>query len=88
MSARRTREQHVVTCAVNALGEVTAALSKKFGEPAAAKFVWRPQTHITIEGDGADTLMKLLTQLDDLDDVQDVYSNEEMSEAELARLSS
>jgi transcriptional/translational regulatory protein YebC/TACO1 len=30
--------------------------------------------------------MKLLTSLDDLDDVQDVYSNEDMSEAEMARI--
>ncbi len=39
-----------------------------------------------IEGDGADLLIKLLTLLDDLDDVQHVYSNEELSEADLARL--
>jgi transcriptional/translational regulatory protein YebC/TACO1 len=31
--------------------------------------------------------MKLLDQLDDLDDVQDVYSNEDISDEELARLS-
>ncbi len=31
--------------------------------------------------------MKLLEQLDDLDDVQNLYSNEDISEAEIARLS-
>jgi transcriptional/translational regulatory protein YebC/TACO1 len=31
--------------------------------------------------------MKLLDQLDDLDDVQDVYSNEDISDEEVARLS-
>jgi transcriptional/translational regulatory protein YebC/TACO1 len=40
-----------------------------------------------IEGEAAETLVKLLTVLDDLDDVQNVYSNEELSEADLARLS-
>ncbi|HRO02290.1 MAG TPA: YebC/PmpR family DNA-binding transcriptional regulator, partial [Terricaulis sp.] len=63
------------------------ALAKKFGDAVSAKFVWRTDIAIPIEGDPAETLMKLITQLDDLDDVQDVYSNEEMSEAELARLS-
>ncbi len=80
-------EQHVLTCEMQALAEAVTQLSKKFGEPASAKFVWRTDIAIPIEGDSADQLMKLLTQLDDLDDVQDVYSNEEMSEEELARLS-
>jgi YebC/PmpR family DNA-binding regulatory protein len=80
-------EQHVVTCEMNALVGVSQALAKKFGDPAAAKFVWRTDMAIPIEGDGAETLMKLLDQLDDLDDVQDVYSNEDISEEELARLS-
>jgi transcriptional/translational regulatory protein YebC/TACO1 len=48
--------------------------------------VWRTDIAIPIEGEAAETLMKLITALDDLDDVQDVYSNEEMSDAELARL--
>jgi hypothetical protein len=59
------------------------ALAKKFGDPASAKFVWRTEIAIPIEGDHAETLMKLLTQLDDLDDVQDVYSNEDISDEEL-----
>ena len=79
-------EEHVLTCSVNALGEATAALNKKFGEPASAKFVWRPKTTAPIEGDPAETLMKLLDTLEDLDDVQNVYSNEEISEEEAARL--
>ncbi|MES1202784.1 MAG: YebC/PmpR family DNA-binding transcriptional regulator [Pseudomonadota bacterium] len=79
-------EEHVVTCSVNALGDATHALNKLFGEPASAKFVWRPKTHVPIEGDAAESLMKLLDTLEDLDDVQNVYSNEDISEAELKRL--
>ena len=75
-----------MTCGVTALGDAVSALSKKFGEPVSAKFVWRPKTTMPIEGEGADVLIKLLTLLDDLDDVQNVYSNEELSEADLARL--
>jgi YebC/PmpR family DNA-binding regulatory protein len=80
-------EQHVVTCEMNALVAVSQALAKTFGDAASAKFVWRPQMTLPIEGDAADTLMKLIDQLDDLDDVQDVYSNEDISDEEMARLS-
>jgi transcriptional/translational regulatory protein YebC/TACO1 len=72
---------------MNELGSVSQALAKKFGDPASAKFVWRTDIAIPIEGDPAETLLKLIDQLDDLDDVQDVYSNEDISEAEMARLS-
>ncbi len=80
-------EHHVVTCEMAALGAASQELAKKFGDAASAKFVWRTDIAIPIEGDGAETLMKLLTQLDDLDDVQDVYSNEDISDEEMARLS-
>jgi YebC/PmpR family DNA-binding regulatory protein len=80
-------EQHVVICEMTALVDATAALSAKFGDPETAKFVWRTDIAIPIEGEPAENLMKLLTTLDDLDDVQDVYSNEEMSDAEIERLS-
>ncbi len=80
-------EEHVVTCEVNALMSVVDALKKKFGEPSAAKFVWRPNMSMPIEGEPAELLMKLIDQLDDLDDVQDVYSNEDISDEEMARLS-
>jgi YebC/PmpR family DNA-binding regulatory protein len=80
-------DQHVITCEVGALAGAARALAKKFGDTASAKFVWRTDIAIPVEGDAAETLMKLLDQLDDLDDVQDVYSNEDISDAELARLS-
>ena len=80
-------EHHVITCEMNALAGAAQDLSKKFGDPAAAKFVWRTDIAIPVEGDSAETLLKLIDLLDDLDDVQDVYSNEDISEDELARLS-
>jgi len=80
-------EHHVITCDMTELGSAAQALAGKFGDPVSAKFVWRTDIAIPIEGEHAEQLMKLLTTLDDLDDVQDVYSNEDMSEAELARLS-
>jgi YebC/PmpR family DNA-binding regulatory protein len=80
-------EQHLVTCDVATLASASQALATKFGDPASAKFVWRTNVAIPVEGDSAETLMRLLDQLDDLDDVQNVYSNEDISDEELARLS-
>jgi YebC/PmpR family DNA-binding regulatory protein len=80
-------EEHVVTCATDDLADVSTALAKRFGDASAAKFVWRPQVSIPIEGDAAEALIKLMSYLDDLDDVQTVYANYEMSDAEMERLS-
>ncbi|MBI1186546.1 MAG: YebC/PmpR family DNA-binding transcriptional regulator [Alphaproteobacteria bacterium] len=79
-------DAHVVTCAMNALGEVSSALAAKFGDAESAKFVWRPQALSPIAGDAAQSLMKMISTLDDLDDVQNVYSNADVDDAELAKL--
>jgi YebC/PmpR family DNA-binding regulatory protein len=78
-------EAHVITCATDALTSVAQALAQRFPDPA-AKFVWRPQTSVPVSGDGAQTLLKLLTALEDLDDVQTVYANYEMSAEDMERL--
>ena len=71
------------------LMEVASTLEGKFGEVEAksTKLIWKPQNTVPVEGDQADTLMKLLDVLDELDDVQNVYDNSELSEAEIERLS-
>jgi YebC/PmpR family DNA-binding regulatory protein len=79
-------EDHVVLCGIGALGEVQSALEGRFGAPASAKIVWRPRTSISVEGDAAQSLVKLLSALDDLDDVLNVYANFEISEEALAAM--
>jgi YebC/PmpR family DNA-binding regulatory protein len=79
-------EAHVILCRMEALSDVSIALAKRFGEASSAKFVWRPRTDVPVTGDAAQWLLKLLSALDDLDDVQTVFSNEELSEADLAAL--
>jgi YebC/PmpR family DNA-binding regulatory protein len=79
-------EAHVVSCAMPAFADVAASLAGRFGEPAAAKIVWRPQTTTPVGGEQAQALLKLLGMLEDLDDVQQVYANFEIDEAELERL--
>lgn len=79
---------HVVTCAQTALNEVSAALEGKFGAPRKSGFVWRPQTNVAVDDEVGEKLIKLMTLLDEHDDIQNVYSNFEISEALLQRMSS
>jgi YebC/PmpR family DNA-binding regulatory protein len=79
-------QTHDLFCAPDNLNEVREALEKRFGPAQFAKFVWRPQTSVPVEGETAETLIKLLDALDDHDDVQTVYANFEMSDATMAKL--
>ncbi len=81
-----TDQTHDLFCAPENLIEVARALEKRFGPPASAKFVWRPQTGVPVEGEAAETLVKLIEALDDHDDVQTVTANFEMSDATMAKL--
>jgi transcriptional/translational regulatory protein YebC/TACO1 len=51
-----------------------------------AKISWVPQNYVAVEGDNAEKLMKMMESFEDNDDVQDVYSNFEISDAEMERL--
>jgi YebC/PmpR family DNA-binding regulatory protein len=78
---------HEITCATDDFSAVRDALEKKFGEASEAKLQWRPVNTTMIEGDTAETLLKLIDALEDNDDVQNVYANYEVSEETLQRLS-
>jgi YebC/PmpR family DNA-binding regulatory protein len=78
---------HEITCAVDDFSTVRDALEAKFGEAQEAKLQWRPLNTTLVEGDTADSLMKLIDALEDNDDVQNVYANYEVSEETLQRLS-
>jgi YebC/PmpR family DNA-binding regulatory protein len=79
-------QSHDIYCASDSLNEVREALERRFGAASMAKLVWRPQTTIPVEGDAAQSLVKLLEALDDHDDVQNVYANFEMSDETLAKV--
>ncbi|MFO1241595.1 MAG: YebC/PmpR family DNA-binding transcriptional regulator [Rickettsiales bacterium] len=80
-------EAHRVTCSVDALHEVARALEAKFGEPKSAKFTWLPKTTTPVSEEQAQALLKLIDTLEDNDDVQQVFSNFEVSEEIMKRLS-
>jgi YebC/PmpR family DNA-binding regulatory protein len=79
---------HVVMCAPDDLNDVREALEARLGVPEKAALDWRPQATVTVEGDTAQTVMRLLEALDDNDDVQRVIANAEFPDAMLERLAS
>jgi len=77
---------HVILCAFESIGEVTAALSAKLGEAETVKAVWKARTVTPVDEESARSLMKLVEALDEDDDVQNVFSNFEVSDEVLKKL--
>jgi YebC/PmpR family DNA-binding regulatory protein len=55
-------------------------------EPSRAEVGLEPSTTVELKGGAAESMLRLADALEDLDDVQNVYSNFDISDAELARL--
>ena len=77
---------HQIWTAQDSLHEVAKSLEAALGEPEAVKLAWKPQNEVTVTGDDAATLMKLLDALEDDDDVQTVSGNYDVPDDELERL--
>jgi YebC/PmpR family DNA-binding regulatory protein len=75
---------HLVTCAFEDLGAVSAALEAKLGEAASVKAVWRPMQATILDEEKAASALKLIAALDEDDDVQNVYANFDVSDDVLA----
>lgn len=77
---------HVIICAFTDLGDVAKALETALGEADTVKPIWRPQTTTELDEDKAGTMLKLVGALEDDDDVQSVYSNFEVADDILEKL--
>ena len=77
---------HVITCAFESLGGVASGLEAKLGEAASAKTLWKAMQTTAVDEEKASSILKLIAALEDDDDVQNVYSNFEVSDAVLAKL--
>lgn len=85
--AQSDEESHVILCAFESVGEVTAALEAALGEAESVKTIWKPQTATPVDEDRARSILKLVATLEDDDDVQNVYANFEVDDETLAKLS-
>lgn len=77
---------HVVTCKFEDLAAVAQGLEETLGAPEAVKPVWRANVVSQADEDVATSMMKLISALEDDDDVQAVFSNFEVDEAVMAKL--
>ena len=80
-------EGHLVYCHPDELHHVAKALEARFGAPRAARILWRPKSAVPVDEEAGQRLLRMIDGLEDLDDVQDVYSNFEMADEVLERLS-
>jgi YebC/PmpR family DNA-binding regulatory protein len=79
-------ESHVITCGFEDLNEVSKALETALGEANSVKSVWRPNITSSLDEERAQSMLKLVDTLEDDDDVQNVYSNFEVSDEVMAKL--
>ncbi|WP_176085240.1 YebC/PmpR family DNA-binding transcriptional regulator [Martelella sp. HB161492] len=80
-------ESHTIYCAFEAINEVSKALEDALGEAESVKAIWKPQNTIPVDEEKATSLMRLIENLEDDDDVQNVYSNFEVDDETMAKLS-
>ncbi|MBW8301960.1 MAG: YebC/PmpR family DNA-binding transcriptional regulator [Hydrogenophaga sp.] len=78
---------HTIYCAFEDMNEVSKALEEVLGAAESVKAIWKPQNTIEVDEEKARSLMKLIDTLEDDDDVQNVYSNFEVSDEVMAKLS-
>lgn len=78
---------HTIICGFEDIGEVSKTLEDKLGEAETVKAIWKAQNTVPVDEEKAQSLMKLIDTLEDDDDVQNVYSNFEVSDEVMAKLS-
>jgi YebC/PmpR family DNA-binding regulatory protein len=83
-----SEDGHEVLCEQGALADVAKALEARFGEPKAAKLIWKPQNAVPVDDEAGEKLVRLVETLEDHDDVQNVFVNFEVSDALMQKLAS
>ena len=78
---------HIITCTLEQFVHVRDGLEKRFGTPESAKMIWQPKNTIAVDEEQAQSLLKMIDAFEDNDDVQEVFSNFEISDAIMQKLS-
>ena len=77
---------HEIWTAQEDLHGVAGSLEAALGAPESVKLAWRPQTAVEVDGNDAESLLKLIDALEDDDDVQTVWGNYEVSDEVMEKL--
>ncbi|MFO0838881.1 MAG: YebC/PmpR family DNA-binding transcriptional regulator [Phycisphaerae bacterium] len=83
---RRIGEAFELTCESSAFETVRKALADAKITPESAEITMLPSSNVALEGEQAERMLGLVDALEEHDDVQTVYSNADISDAEMARL--
>lgn len=79
---------HEIYCDQTQLNEVSKALEEKFGEPRKSALIWKAQNMVSVEDEVGEKLLRMMEILEDHDDVQNVFSNFEVSDTLMEKMSS
>ncbi len=82
------QDTHDITTSLEQFASVLEKLEEKYGEAQSSGLIWKPNNLVNVDGEQAETVMKLMDALDDLDDVQNVYANFDISDDILEKLAS
>ena len=82
---KKEGDQYIVTTEPTALHAVKTALESKGISVQEAEIAMIPKTTVHLEGKSAESLLKLMEELEDLDDVQKVEANFDIDLAEMAK---
>lgn len=80
-------ESHTITTSVESFLGVREALDKQFKTALSAKLSWVPKMTTAVNEEQARQVLKLIETLEDNDDVQEVFSNVELPQNLLEKLS-
>lgn len=86
-NCEQTDTHHIITCSVDSFGAVRDALEQTFKASESSKLTWLPKNTVAVNEEQAQQILKLIDALEDHDDVQEVFSNFEIPETLLAKLS-
>ncbi len=70
-----SEDGHEIICAADSLHAVSGELEGKFGEATSVRLAWKPQNLVPVDADKAESVLRLMDNLDDNDDVQNVFAN-------------
>ncbi|CCQ73309.1 YebC/PmpR family DNA-binding transcriptional regulator [Magnetospira sp. QH-2] len=82
-----SEELHEVSCEPDELHVVLDAMMAKFGDPSGSGLDWKPLNTTELDEDKARSLLKLVDSLEDNDDVQNVFTNMDVPDEIMEKLS-
>jgi len=80
-------EGHIILTAFEDLGAVAEALEAALGPAKSTSIIWKAKTDTPVAGDDVPTFIKLVEALEDDDDVQNVWTNADIDEEALSKIS-